>query len=106
MTLFVGPNNTGKTFVSRAVYAILKSCRGDECDVNRLTTLLLNTSIASEQDLWFVSREFCGKFSLMLEDKDLKFKVRIDYNKKQALSISELLRCSVVLGFKVLALEL
>ena len=83
VTLFVGPNNTGKTFVSRAIYAILKSCRGGECDVNRLTSLLLNTSIASEHDLRFASREFCGKFSILLEDKDLKFKVRIDYDKSR-----------------------
>jgi len=83
VTLFVGPNNTGKTFISRAIYAILKSCREGECDVSRLTTLLLNTSIASEQDLWSISRNFCSKFSLMLGDKDLKFKVRIDYDKSR-----------------------
>ena len=83
VTLFVGLNNTGKTFVSRAIYAILKSCRGGKCDVNRLATLLLNTSIASKQDLCFVSREFHGKFSLLLEDKDLKFRVRIDYDESR-----------------------
>ncbi len=83
VTLFIGPNNTGKSFVSRAIYAILKSCRSGECNISNLATLLLNSSMASEQDLWFISKNFCGRFSLTLEDKDSKFRVRIDYDKSR-----------------------
>ena len=82
VTLFIGANNTGKSFTSRAIYAILKSCGSHKCNSN-LAALLLNNSLASEKDLWFVSRDFCGKFSLMLEDKDSRFKVRIDYDRSR-----------------------
>jgi len=83
VTLFIGSNNTGKSFASRAIYAILKSCRGGECNTSNLATLLLNSNMASERDLWFLSRDFCGRFSLTLEDKDLKFRTRIDYDKNR-----------------------
>jgi len=83
VTLFVGPNNTGKSFVSRAIYSILRSCRGDTCDVNKLVALLMNNSIASERDLWTVSRDFSGKFSLILDAEDLGFKAEIRYDKSK-----------------------
>ncbi|MEM4972018.1 MAG: AAA family ATPase [Sulfolobales archaeon] len=82
ITLFVGSNNTGKSFVSRAIYAILKSCKGSKCDTDTLATLLLNSSIASAKDLWVLSRNFNGRFSLILEDKD-SIKIKIDYDRNR-----------------------
>jgi len=39
--------------------------------------------MASEQDLWIVSRGFSGRFSLALEDKASGFSVRIDYDRNR-----------------------
>jgi len=83
ITLFVGPNNTGKSFIARGIYSILRSCRIGRCDNSSLAVFLLNSIMASEQDLWIVSRGFSGRFSLALEDKVSGFSVRIDYDRNR-----------------------
>jgi len=81
VTLFVGSNNTGKSFVSRAIYGILRSCRVGRCDSDSLAAFLMNSIMASEQDLWVVSRGFSGRFSLALEGEG--FRVKVDYDRSR-----------------------
>jgi len=87
VTLFVGPNNTGKTFVSRGIYAIIKSCRRESCDGDRLAALLLNNAVVTPRDLWLVSRDLRGSFSLMLRDDEQRFEVEVRYDRDRGLDV-------------------
>ncbi len=72
LTLFVGMNNTGKSFISRAIYAILKSCsyRDEKLSKKMLINLLLNNIYSKEDDLIYITKDFKGKLNILLQIND------------------------------------
>jgi len=58
--------------VPRAIYGLIKSCRGTSCNKDMLTSILLNNIFASRTDLRLVSNNFCGRFRLSLEGSSFR----------------------------------
>ncbi len=80
ITLFVGPNNTGKSYTSRALYSILRSCRKNGCKKNYLVYLLTNSFGTNKDTLRKVSKDMMGEFIIQLTEHKPFFNIQIDYD--------------------------